>query len=259
MVTVAIMQPTYLPWLGYFDLMDQADVFVFLDDVQFAKRSWQQRNQIRGPRGLEWLSVPVLTRTRRFQSIREVEIVDPPTFVAQHRAKVEDRYRATPHFDAFAPRLFATLEAASVSGLLAELNMGLIEMLAEQSGIRVPRLLSSSRIEAGSGKVERLVDICRALGADRYLSPLGSAGYLSGAADDFTLLGVDLVFHDYTHPSYPQLHAPFIPYASVVDLLFNDLPGAAERIREGRRDPLDAAAGQRVWSEATLHQRTGEP
>jgi hypothetical protein len=254
------MQPTYLPWLGYFDLMDQADAFVFLDDVQFSRQSWQQRNRIRAPQGLEWLSVPVVTSSRQGQSIREVEIVDPPAFVARHRGKLEARYRTAPHFDAFAPRLFATLEAGAADGHLAELNTRLIKMLAEQNGVRMPRLLSSCEIDSGPGRVERLVTICRALGADRYLSPLGSAGYLADAEDDFRRAGIDLVFHGYAHPSYPQLHSPFLPYASIVDLLFNDLPRASAWIRQGRRDPLDPTTARQLTQSAAMSPAgTGAP
>jgi hypothetical protein len=258
-VTVAIMQPTYLPWLGYFDLMDQVDVFVYLDDVQFSRQSWQQRNRIRAPQGLEWLTVPVVTSSRRGQSIREVEIVDPPAFVARQRGKIEARYRPAPHFGAFAPRLFETLDEAAAEGRLAALNVRLIEMLAEQSRIAMPRLLSSSQVEAPPGKVDRLVAICRALGAERYLSPLGSAGYLADAEDDFRRAGIELAFHGYAHPTYPQMHAPFLPYASVVDLLFNDLPRASEWIRQGRGDHLNPAAAARRARSAASPPGTGDP
>jgi len=97
------MQPTYLPWLGYFDLMDQADVFVFLDNVQFARRSWQQRNRIRGPKGLQWLSVPVKKRGRYHRDIRSTKIVKDGRFPTKHLRALEYSYKGAPHFKDYFP------------------------------------------------------------------------------------------------------------------------------------------------------------
>ena len=119
---VAISQPTYLPWMGYFDLMDQVDVFVILDSVQFEKRSWQQRNRIKTLAGLQWLTVPVAVRGKQGQLIHEVEIQEP-AFWENHLRNIELNYRRTPHFETYYTQ-FANVYKESLSSFrLVDLNL----------------------------------------------------------------------------------------------------------------------------------------
>ena len=119
---IAICQPTYLPWLGYFDVMDQVDTFVLLDSVQFEKQSWQHRNRIKTATGLQWLTVPVIYRGHFGQPINQVEIRDPE-FARKHSRGIELSYRRTPYFDTYYPELADVLHAQA-KGLLADLNAG---------------------------------------------------------------------------------------------------------------------------------------
>jgi hypothetical protein len=172
---IAISQPAYLPWLGYFDLIDQVNTFVLLDDVQFEKQSWQQRNRIKTPTGLQWLTVPVLFSGRFGQLINQVEIRDLE-FSRNHLRAIELNYRRAPFFDQYFEGLSSLLDCAQ-RALLVDLNVRLIEWFMNTLGIQTRLVLSSALGQPGK-RTERLANICGSLGATRYLSPLGSAAYL---------------------------------------------------------------------------------
>lgn len=169
-MTIAISQPTYLPWLGYFDLIDQSDTFVVLDSVQFEKQSWQQRNRIKTPPGLLWLTVPVVFRGRLEQRIHEVEIRDPG-FWQKHVRAIELSYRRAPYFNRYFPQVAEILQSCGPGCLLADLNLRLIRWFCGILGIQTPLLRSSSMNEEGR-RSEFLVNVCRSLRADVYLSLL---------------------------------------------------------------------------------------
>jgi hypothetical protein len=227
------MQPTYLPWVGYFDLMDQVDQFVLLDDVQFVKRSWQQRNRLKTPKGLEWLTIPVLHTGRREQTISEVELLDP-SFWKKHLRGVELNYGAAPYFEEYLPGLRSCYEETAPGMRLAGVTGRFITWLAGQLRIRTP-IVWSSQLSVHGVRSERLVRICQALGADTYLSPPGSAEYLLGDLPLFREAGVAVFFHHYDPHEYRQLFPPFLACASAIDLLFNEGPRSLEVIRSGRR------------------------
>jgi hypothetical protein len=241
---IAITQPTYLPWLGYFDLVDQVDKFVLLDTVQFEKQSWQQRNRIKTPTGLLWLTVPVVFRGRLSQRIVDVEIRDVE-FWRDHLRAVELNYRRAPFFDAYYPALSGLLPSASSGLRLAELTIGLFRWLAEALGIMTP-VVRSSELTVNGKRTHLLAEICSLSGATTYVSPLGSADYLLSDLPILTDRGVNVVFQHYEHPKYRQLFPPFLSQASVLDLLFNEGENALAIIRSGRRAPFAPA-------EVTLH------
>ncbi len=229
---VAILQPAYLSWLGYFDLLDQVDHFVLLDSVQFEKRSWQQRNRIKTPIGLHWLTVPVVSRGKREQRIAEVEIQGE--FWRDHIRSVEMNYRRSAFFDRYFGKLSGWMEEGAASARLATLTIGLLRRLAEELEIRTPMTRSSEMAVEGK-RTNLLAEICVALGATTYLSPLGSADYLLNELPMMTDRGIAVEFQHYEHPEYSQLFPPFQPFASVIDLLFNEGDKAREIIRSGRR------------------------
>jgi hypothetical protein len=235
MTTCVIMQPSYLPWIGYFDLVDQADVFVFLDNVQFVRRSWQQRNQIRTSTGLEWLSVPSRVRGRYHQLISDVDIVQPSAFPEHHIDKIEMNYAKSPYFNIYFPRLRELLNKGETS--LCKLDLNIIGWLSEEFGLRSKFELSSV-IGATGKRSELLVDICRKVNAKRYLSTIGSVEYLKIDQHVFVENDLELVIHNYHHPHYRQLFDPFIPYASAIDLLLNEGERSINIIREGRGPSL---------------------
>jgi hypothetical protein len=229
---IAICQPTYLPWLGYFDLMDQVDRFVLLDSVQFEKQSWQHRNRIKTATGLQWLTVPVIYRGCFGQQINQVEIRDPE-FVHKHLRGIEVSYRRTRYFGAYYPELVEILNRQS-KGLLADLNIELLRWFCTVLGIQT-LMLRSSAMSAAGRRSQLLVNLCLELKADRYLSPPGSAAYLLNDLELFVNAGIEVEFHHYEHPEYSQLFPPFCPYASALDLIFNAGPMSLEILRNGRR------------------------
>lgn len=217
MTRVAIMQPTYLPWSGYFGLMRSVDLFIFLDSVQFARRSWQQRNQIKTPNGPQWLTVPVIAKGKRNQRIDEVEIDPTAHFAAAHRRAIELNYRKAPGYDAMAPQILPLLEGPCTR--LADLTIGLIVRIQELLGIATPVLRSSAML-GGGVKADLLASLCREVGATEYVSPPGSQDYLV-ESDAFVRAGIPVRYFNFRHPEYPQMFGEFLPYMSCIDMLFN--------------------------------------
>lgn len=232
--TLAIMQPTFLPWVGYFALMDRADRFVLLDDVQFDKRSWQQRNKIKTVKGPLWLSVPVLTKGRRGQMILEAKIQPTARFAETALKTLEHNYAKAAYFTPVMERIAPPLETGE-EGLCA-LNIALIEALCDLMGLEA-EIARSSSTPVSSTKAQRLADLCVVHGATRYLSPLGSKDYLDS---DPALgeAGVELDYFTYTHPQWSQLHGAFQPYLSTLDLVMNALPDALRIVRSGVGEDL---------------------
>lgn len=227
---IAIMQPTYLPWIGYFDLIDQVDRFVFLDSVQFSKRSWQQRNRIKGPKEVRWLTVPVLTKGRSGQLIQEVEIAPSRAFPGHHIETIKRFYSKAPSFTRYMDDLSATLR--DTPRFLADLNIKLIRWFCAQMGIETEMIRSSS-LNATGRRVELLTNICRSCEAESYLSPEGSRTYIE-ENNLFESNEIELTYHQYNHPEYHQLHGDFVPYLSVLDLILNEGASSLSIIRSGR-------------------------
>jgi hypothetical protein len=236
-MTISIMQPTYLPWVGYFDLIDQVDTFVFLEDVEFNERSWQQRNRIRTSDGLQWLTVPVRKTGRSGQLISEVEIVtDGREFPEKHLKALKFNYSHADHFDPYFSELEDVITEAATTERLSTLNKRIIKWLAQKVEISADFLDSSSLPSSGS-KAELLAEICDELGADVYLSPMGSLDYLEAGASSFRERGIDLRFQNYHHPTYDQQFDGFESHASAVDLLFNKGDQFLEIVWSGRGEP----------------------
>lgn len=236
---VAAMQPTYLPWIGYFDLMDQVDAFVLLDDAQFCKRSWHQRNRILGPEGLQWLTVPVTAR--RGQAINEVELAEP-SFWQRHVRAIEWNYARATYVAPTVALLRSVFDSDDPWASLSDMTVALIETIRSELGIET-RVVTASSLGVDGKRGERLARLCEQLGASEYVSPVGSADYLADDAGAFETRGIGVVFHHFDHPAYAQMHGEFTPYASVIDLLCNEGPRALEVIRGGRRTPtLEVAA-----------------
>jgi hypothetical protein len=228
--TVAIMQPTYMPWVGYFDLIDRADTFVFLDSVPFNKRSWQQRNRIRGSGSdsVQWLTVPVLTKGRRHQLISEVEIEPSSRFPDSHLTTLTHAYGKAPFYDDYFEELSLILRRHE---RLADLNIDLIKWMCGRMGIEA-EFVRSAELDASGAKADLLVEICRLIDADRYLSAAGSRSYIE-AGDPFSENGISLTYQDYSAANYGQLGSEFEPYLSAVDLLFNEGPNSLAVVRSG--------------------------
>jgi len=221
-VIIAIHQPQYLPWLGYFDKMGQADVFCYLNNVQYKKNEWQNRNRIKTVQGWQWLTVPVGYRFP--QKINEVEVNDNVKWERKHLQAFMTNYRKAPFYEAYIDR-FENAYAKRYERL-SELNIHLIEMLRDILGLGQKPTLMASELSLSSEPTQRLIDICRAAGGDTYLAGRDGARYMD--LDRFADSGIRVVFQDYHHPVYPQLFGSFVSHLSVVDLLFNCGPESME-------------------------------
>jgi hypothetical protein len=230
---VAIMQPTYLPWCGYFDLIDQADFFVFLDDVAFQKRSWQQRNRIVRSEGLSWLTLPVKSKGMRGQRICDVEISDLGV-LAKHRKALATVYSGAPFLEALLWEYELVAESAGTS--LSMLNVGLIEAMCKALGIGT-RWALASELGVGAHRGEHLARLCQAVGATEYLTPPGSVDYLQEDIASFENRGISVRVQEYEHPTYEQGgRESFCSHASAIDLLARTGPKAGAILRSGRRE-----------------------
>lgn len=237
-----IAQPTFLPWVGWFDLADQADVMIILDDVGFSKQSWQQRNRIRTRNGLEFLIVPVKTSGRLGQRIADCELVDQ-SFTVKMIKSLQANYSKAPFFATTFDYLATTLQTAARTNRLVELNCALISWMAAKLGVTTP-MIRASTLNAGGERGEHVAGICECVGADCYLSPAGAESYLFEDKYAFERRGIEVLIHVYEHPVYVQRFTPFIPFASALDLIFNLGPAAGEVMRSGRRSAR--AVGQNL-------------
>lgn len=224
---VVISQPRYLPSCGYLHRAYLADLFIYLDIVQYTPRDWENRNRIKGPNGAQWLSVPV-RYTSRDQRILDAQI-DSRGWVHRHLRTLELNYRRAPYFEQVYRVVRPVFEKPW--GKLWELNVALTGALLELLGWSVP-WVCASEIDVGARKgQELLIALCHKAGARVYLSgPLGR-NYIEPLR--FRESGLGLVFHDYHSPVYPQLFGAFVPKLSAIDLLFNCGPESAARIVQG--------------------------
>jgi hypothetical protein len=213
---VVILQPSYLPWLGYFDQLYKSDVFVLYDDVQYDKHGWRNRNRIKTPAGPQWLTVPVLTHGRGRPANRDIVIDSRQPWGRKHLEALRANYAKAPAFTEVLTMLEPVLGRSWER--LVDVNVALLKALCGMLGLERD-IRFSSQLGIAGDRTERLIGICRALGANRYLSGDAAKDYLDESR--FVEHGIALEYHGYRHPTYPQLHGPFVPYLSVVDLLMN--------------------------------------
>lgn len=226
---VAIVQSSYIPWKGYFDLIRAADEFILLDEVQFTKRDWRSRNRIKTKDGLAWLSVPVQTKGRYLQRIADVEVADP-AWGSRHWQAIRTAYARAPWFAEYAPPIEA-LYAEPGTTSLSRINHAFITAICGLLGVDTPIRWSSDYASSDDGPNERLVDLCVAAGATEYLSGPNARAYLD--VERFAAAGVAVRFADYGgYPEYPQPHPPFEHAVTVLDLLFSAGPRALDYMKD---------------------------
>ncbi len=216
MTTVAVLQPGYLPWLGFFDQVRRADVFVYYDDVQFDKHGWRNRNRIKTQTGPAWLTVPVRHSGRGFPTILDVEIDAGAPWARKHIASIRQAYARAPFVDRYLPALEHLLRHDWQR--LVDVDIACAALIADWLGLAT-RIERSSTLDIGGERSERLINICRRFGATRYLSGDAAQAYLDVAL--FASAGIEVEWQHYAHPIYPQLHGSFVPYLSAVDLVLN--------------------------------------
>ena len=225
---VAIVQSSYIPWKGYFDLIRAADEFILLDDVQFTKRDWRSRNRIKTKDGLAWLTIPVHSKGKYLQTIAETTVSDTE-WARRHWQTIRGAYARAPYFAAYADA-FAALYAAPPGDRLSDINRAFIDALCQALGITT-RITWSSEYDPGDGRNERLIDLCVKAGATEYVSGPAARSYIDEAA--FAAAGVAVVFADYGgYPDYPQPYPPFEHAVSALDLLFCCGPRATDFMKD---------------------------
>ena len=230
MNNVAIMQPTYIPWCGYFALMEYVDTFVILDSVQLAKRSWQMRNTIKTPNGAKIISIPTLTKGKRDQLISKAMVNQSSDYANKHLSILKQSYCKSEFFKDYFHQIFN--DQTYSSNKLSEITMNLIFKIKDLLGIKVQIIKSSQMVGIKGKKAELLASICQKLNCDAYISPFGSKEYLD-SSNAFKKIDIPIKYFEYKHPHYKQLFDEFIPYLSVVDLIFNCGRDSLEIIKSG--------------------------
>ncbi len=220
-----IEQPTYLPWAGYYGMMDIVDTFVFYDDVQFEAHTWQQRNRIKTAQGVQWLTVPVIKHFG--QNINQVEIDYHLEWRKKHWETIKQAYSKSPCWG-YSSHFWEELYGARFV-YLSDLNQYITRTIAESMECRLPKFLKSSDFVLKGTSNERLIDLLTQLGATEFYEGMAGKDYIDEAA--FKRAGIQLTWFDYKPPVYPQLHEHFVSHLSALDLVCNVGNKAIEYIR----------------------------
>lgn len=218
-MNVVILQPSYIPWRGVFDQIQRADLFVFYDDVQYDKRGWRNRNQIKTPHGKQWLTIPVYSRGAQTQNIpiHQIRIVWETPWNEIHLRTIQQSYSKAPHFERYLSLLELFFQRHDE--LLADFTIDFTIALARELGNTHTRFIRSSGIDGiNRQKTDRLIQILQAVGATHYISGPSAQDYIEN--EKFDRAGITLEYMQYEYPEYPQLYPPFDPQVSILDLLF---------------------------------------
>jgi hypothetical protein len=226
---IAISQPTFMPWAGYFGLIDYVSEFIFLDTVQFEKRSWQQRNQIKILNNQLFLTVPVLTKGKRFQKINEVNIDHDSNFIEKHKKTILHYYGKSKFFKDYAPKIFDIYNHKY--DLLYKLNVDLIKLFCEFLGIVSHFSFAEDLNVANLEKDLLIYKICKLKNCTNYISTIGSEAYLK-SSDIFNQSNFKVQYFKYHNYEYRQINGAFIKNLSILDLIFNMGPNSLSFIRK---------------------------
>ncbi len=213
---IGILQPSYLPWLGYFEQIYKSDIFVLYDDVQYEKGSWRNRNRIKTPHGIKWLTVPVFKKNKGHQLIKDLHISTPSPWQNKHIKAICQSYSKAPYFQNYSDDLFSIINTNWT--FLCDLNRELLEWLCDILNIKT-QLVTSSDLDIPGKGTTRLINIIKKLNGKTFFEGAAGKNYIDATA--FQKAGITIQFQEYQHPIYRQLHGNFIPYLSVIDLLFN--------------------------------------
>ena len=228
LMRVTILQPSYLPWLGFFEQMSRSDKFVLLDDVQYTRRDWRNRNRVRVNEGWTWLTVPVLQKNKFAQNLLDTRIDNSLPWRKKHLQTLRQHYCKAPFFEKYFSRCQKLYEKDWE--VLFDLCLETIVFLREELGIETP-LLRSSEMKTCGEKTGRLLSICQKQGATHYLSGESARDYI--LEEDFSRQNIELEYQKYEHPKYPQRYSGFVPQLSAIDLLFNYGEQSLNILRQG--------------------------
>ena len=219
MPSCVILQPSYIPWRGYFHQIVKADIFVFYDDVQYDTRGWRNRNRIKTPQGTRWLTIPVHSHAAQIEHIpiNQIRISWERPWNEEHWRTIEYAYHKAPFFSTYAPAIHELY--TDHPELLADFTIETTVRISQLLGITRTRFVRSSSLAVEGRKTDRLVNILLLLEADHYISGPSARDYIE--PDKFKTAGIELEFMEYNYPEYPQLYPPYDPQVSILDLLFN--------------------------------------
>lgn len=232
MKRISILQPGYLPWLGFFQQMERCDVFVLLDDVQFTKNDWRNRNRIKTATGVQWLTVPVLHKFG--QTIKDTLIDNKSRWAKKHIQSLKTSYGKSTYFGSYFEEIekYYQREWKYLIDIDRELTAWFFNALKLKRELHV----SSELNLASDDRQLRLIEICETLGCDVFYEGKSGRNYMD--VQLFREKGIDVEFQDYAHPFYTQLWTGkqgFISHLSIIDLLFNEGP-----------DSLDILSGKKI-------------
>lgn len=232
MKKVAILQSNYIPWKGYFDLINMVDEFVLYDDMQYTRRDWRNRNKIKTPAGTKWISIPVEVKGKYFQKINETKVSDG-NWAKNHWAQIKQNYTKAPYFKIYKDR-FEALYLSCESEYLSEINYRFISEINALLGIETT-LRWSSEFDLVEGRTEKLLGICKDCGADVYLSGPAAKGYFDEALAAAENIRVEWM--DYSgYPEYHQLFPPFEHGVTILDLIFNEGADAVNYMKSAKEN-----------------------
>lgn len=217
-MNVVILQPSYVPWRGYFDQIRRADLFIFYDDVQYDKHGWRNRNQIKTAQGKQWLTIPVHSHgVTDGISINNIKIDWSKPWAKNHLKALTFAYSKSPYFKKYLPLVESFYSRQDE--MLSDFTIATTEMLTRALGIDHTRFMRSSEIPDITGqKTDRLIQILSHVGAKHYISGPSARDYIE--QEKFDAAGITLEYINYDYPLYNQLYSPFEPFVSILDLLF---------------------------------------
>lgn len=217
MKKIAILQSNYIPWKGVFDMINQVDIFVFFEDVQYTQQDWRNRNIVKTSQGDKWIIVPVKNSNRKKQRINEVEIDNRSNWQKKHYNTFQMNYAKTPYFKKY-KWIIEDIYIEHKWTSLSELNIYITKLIAKELGIKT-EFINSTNLKSKGIKTDRLIEICKELDGSYYLSGPAAKDYI--ISSKFINEGIELDYIKYEYPKYKQLHEPFNHYVTVLDLIFN--------------------------------------
>ena len=220
---IGILQPGYLPWLGFFEQISRCDLFILYDDVQYEKGSWRNRNRIKTANGCQWLTVPVLLKGKQFPLIKDVQINKSQSWQKKHIKAIAQNYSKAKYYQRYSASLFEILEQNWA--YLVDLDIKLIYWLKDQLCIATP-IVRSSDLKVAGHHTQRLINIIKNVQGNYFYEGQAGKNYIDPFL--FEAAGLAVIFQDYQHPTYHQLYGDFVSHLSIIDLLFNCGPDSLQ-------------------------------
>ena len=216
---VVIHQPDFMPWLGFFDRWKRSEIYIILDDVQFLRRGWHHRDKIKTKNGAKWLTVPVIKKGKYHQLIRDVKIDNQISWRSKHLNTIEANYKKAPYFEYYITKLRNVYDKKHT--FLIDLNMSLLHLFAQEFGIITTNVFASDKY-IKSTSTQRLVDLVKSVDGTAYFTGIGSKKYIDNSL--FIKENIEIIWQEFNHLVYPQLHGDFIPNLSCLDFVMNCSP-----------------------------------